>query len=142
MSDTGEDSPRDDGPGDANAFDRSQGANESEHARNPDAPERARNSDANEPHRGTPSVPGDTEPTGLTGWRVVLVLYAVLVAVGGLAGTLVATFVADLSPPELFGFLPLPPTTLGFAVFGAVTVATILGVPLSLVVYVSRRLDL
>jgi hypothetical protein len=71
----------------------------------------------------------------------VIGLYAILVSVGGAAGVLVATFVPRLSRPELFGVLPLPATRLGFAVFGAVTMAVVLGVPLAGVIYVSRRID-
>lgn len=88
-----------------------------------------------------PTVPGETEPDGFAGPRVVIGLYVVLVSVGGVGGSLVATFVSNLSRPELFGFLPLPATTLGFTLFGAITVAVVLGVPLSLVVTVSRRLE-
>nr|WP_284063399.1 cox cluster protein [Halobaculum sp. SYNS20] len=72
---------------------------------------------------------------------MVIVLYLVLTAVGGVAGVLVATFVDDLSAPALYAVIPLPATTLGFGVYGAVTIATVLGIPLALVVYVSRRID-
>lgn len=82
-----------------------------------------------------------TERRGLTGRRVVVALYLLLVGVGGTAGVLVATFVPNLSRPELFGVVPLPATRVGFAVFGAVTMAVVLGVPLAGVIYVSRRID-
>lgn len=75
------------------------------------------------------------------GRRVVIALYLLLTAVGGTAGVLVATFVDELSAPELFAVIPLPATPLGFGVYGAVTIATVLGIPLALVVYVSQRID-
>ncbi|GGC61502.1 hypothetical protein GCM10007209_24490 [Haloferax sulfurifontis] len=37
--------------------------------------------------------------------------------------------------------MPFPPTPLGFAAYGALTIALVLGVPLGLVVYVSAGLD-
>lgn len=92
----------------------------------------------------TVSTGDDTDDAGrsrLDGPRIVLALYATLVAVGGAAGVLVATFIDGLSAPALYAVIPLPPTALGFAVYGAVTIATVLGVPLALVIYVSRRID-
>lgn len=78
---------------------------------------------------------------GFDGPRIVLTLYGLLVAVGAVAGALVATFVEGVTEPALFGVFALPATPLGFAVYGGVTLATVLGVPLALVVYVSRRID-
>nr|WP_245778625.1 hypothetical protein [Halomicrobium zhouii] len=45
---------------------------------------------------------------------------------------------ADLEP-ELFGVVALPPTPLGVALYGIVTVGVGLGILLALVVYVSNR---
>jgi len=92
----------------------------------------------------TASTEADADDAGRSrfdGPRLVLTLYALLVAVGGVAGVLVATFVDGVSAPELYAVISLPPTALGFAVYGAVTIATVLGVPLALVIYVSRRID-
>jgi hypothetical protein len=75
------------------------------------------------------------------GPRFVLSLYAGLVAFAGVIGVLFAAVVTDPEPPRLLFLLPLPPTTLGFAVYGAVTVGLVLGVPLAGVVYVSRHVD-
>jgi ABC-type antimicrobial peptide transport system permease subunit len=75
------------------------------------------------------------------GPRFVLLLYAGLVTLSGLIGVLFSLVVADPEPPRLFFLVALPPTTPGFAVYGALTVAVVLGVPLAGVVYVSRRLD-
>ncbi|ERH12907.1 MAG: hypothetical protein J07HB67_01938 [halophilic archaeon J07HB67] len=90
----------------------------------------------------TDTQSNDTVETGDTrGRRFVLVLYVALVGVAATAGVLTATFVDGLSRPELFGVIPLPATRVGFAVFGGVTMAFVLGVPLSLIIYVSRRID-
>lgn len=86
-----------------------------------------------------PADGGDADDT--RGWRFVVGLYVALVAVGATAGVLTATFVAELEQPELFGVIPLPATPVGFAVFGGLTMAVVLGVPLSLIAYVSRRID-
>ena len=75
------------------------------------------------------------------GPRLVLTLYALLVGVGLVGGALVGVFVPEATAPYLFGLVALPPTPVGFAVYGAVTVAAVLGVPLALVAYVSRRVD-
>jgi hypothetical protein len=75
------------------------------------------------------------------GPRFVIGLYAVLVALSGLLGALFATVVTDPEPPRLLFLVSLPPTAVGFAVYGAVTVALVLGVPLVGVVYVSRRVE-
>ncbi len=70
-----------------------------------------------------------------------LLLYALLVAVAGTAGFLIATVVDDLRPPAFLFLVEFPPTQLGLAAYGALTIAIVLGVPLALVVYVSRRFD-
>lgn len=79
--------------------------------------------------------------TRFRGPQFVLILYALLVAISGLAGFLTATFVSGLRPPRFLFLIPFPPTQLGFAAYGALTVALVLGVPLLLVVYVSQNLD-
>jgi hypothetical protein len=68
-------------------------------------------------------------------------LYGALVAVAGVAGFLTGTFVSGLSAPRFLFLIPFPPTPLGFAAYGALTLALVLGLPLVLVVYVSERLD-
>lgn len=78
---------------------------------------------------------------GFRGRRFVLGLYLALVSVGGAAGYLTATFVDKLEPPAYLFLVEFPPTQLGFAAYGALTLATVLGVPLLLVVYVSRSID-
>lgn len=76
---------------------------------------------------------------GRPGDRVVVQLYVVIVAVAGLMGFVIGAIrPADLEP-ELFGVVALPPTPLGVALYGVVTVGAGLGLLLALVVYVSRR---
>ncbi|MDS0298219.1 cox cluster protein [Halogeometricum sp. S1BR25-6] len=69
------------------------------------------------------------------------ILYATLVTVAGAAGLLVGVFVDGLSAPLFLFLVPFPPTPFGFAAYGALTIALVLGIPLALVVYVSRNLD-
>lgn len=62
-------------------------------------------------------------------------------ALSGLLGVLFSVVVADPEAPRLLFVVPLPPTAVGFAVYGAVSIALVLGVPLAGVVYVSRRVE-
>ncbi|WP_410765273.1 cox cluster protein [Haloferax sp. DFSO60] len=80
-------------------------------------------------------------PSNLGGRRFVLGLYAALVTVAGVAGFLTGTFVSDLSAPRFLFLIPFPPTPLGFAAYGALTLALVLGLPLVLVIFVSERID-
>jgi hypothetical protein len=82
-----------------------------------------------------------TATDGFGGKRFVVALYLALVAVSGVMGALFTVAVSEPSPPALFFLFELPPTTLGFALYGAVTIAVVLGVPLALVVAVSERVD-
>lgn len=76
-----------------------------------------------------------------SGRRLVLALYVTLVAFTALVGVLFSTVVENPDPPALFFLVELPPSALGFALYGGLTVGLVLGVPLLLVVYVSGRLD-
>ncbi len=78
---------------------------------------------------------------GVGGRRFVVVLYGLLVGVSALLGVLFTLVVDDPAPPELFFLFELPPTALGFGLYGGVTVAVVLGVPLLLVVAVSTFVD-
>lgn len=81
------------------------------------------------------------QPVGRSGERVVVQLYGIIVALAGVMGFVLGNIrPADLEP-ELFGVIALPPTPLGVAIYGVVTVGLGLGVLLALVVYVSRRTD-
>jgi hypothetical protein len=74
------------------------------------------------------------------GSRVVVLLYVVVVAITGLTGYLLGSIGPDgLRPVALFGFITLPPTPIGLALYGAITLGVGLGVALGLVAFVSRR---
>lgn len=83
----------------------------------------------------------DGSTRGLGGRRFVLFLYLALVCVSGVLGVLFTVAVDDPSPPALFFLVELPATALGFGLYGALTVAVVLGLPLLLVVAVSERVD-
>ena len=75
------------------------------------------------------------------GNRVVLFVYVVIVVIAGVMGLVLGSARPDDLDPELFGFIQLPPTPVGTALYGMITVGVGLGVFLYLVVYVSRRYD-
>ena len=77
----------------------------------------------------------------LSGSRFVLILYAGLVTVAGAAGFLIGTTVANLRSPEFLLLVEFPPTPLGLAAYGALTIALVLGLPLLVVVVLSQRID-
>ena len=70
-----------------------------------------------------------------------LALYLVIVGIAGFLGFVLGEVVDMGSPPRLFFLITLPPTGPGFAVYGMLTIVVVLGVPLSLVIYLSNRLD-
>lgn len=88
----------------------------------------------------TPETSG-TDGNRLGGRRFVLLLYLALVGLSGLMGVLFTVAVDDPDPPALFFVFELPPTEVGFGLYGATTVAVVLGVPLLLVVAVSELVD-
>lgn len=75
------------------------------------------------------------------GRRVVLFIYAVVVAIAAGTGYLLGTIHPKGLDPELLGLIQLPPTPLGVALYGALTMAIVLGALLLAVNYVSRRYD-
>ncbi|WP_251344046.1 DUF7520 family protein [Haloplanus halophilus] len=77
----------------------------------------------------------------LDGRRFVLFLYVLIVGIAGALGLVLGSVVPMGSAPRLFFLIRLPPTGVGFAAYGMVTVAVALGVPLALVGYLSDRLD-
>lgn len=79
--------------------------------------------------------------SGLRGQRVVVGLYSLIVAFTGVAGYMTASVVGEIDPPRLLFLVELPPTPLGLAVFGAVTIGLVLGVLLVAVTVVSERFD-
>ncbi|WP_435195319.1 DUF7520 family protein [Natronomonas sp. EA1] len=76
---------------------------------------------------------------GLGGRKLVLTLYVIVVGVATGTGFLLGAIGPRELDPELFGVIQLPPTPLGMAVYGGVTIGLLLGVLLLGVVYVSDR---
>jgi hypothetical protein len=80
------------------------------------------------------------EPAGLSGDRLILALYLVVVSVAGLMGAIIGSIgLRDLEAVSYPGLVTFQPTPLGLALFGMTTVGTVLGVLLGLVVVISRR---
>lgn len=75
----------------------------------------------------------------LGGQWFVLILYATVVSIAGGIGYLLGVFNPKGLDPELFGFIQMPPTPVGMAAYGAITLAVILGVFIGGVILVSRR---
>lgn len=77
---------------------------------------------------------------GFGGNRVILTLYAVVVAIAGLMGAVIGSMgLRDLEAVSFLGLVTFQPTPLGLAAFGVSTIGTFLGVLLLVVVVVSRR---
>lgn len=74
-----------------------------------------------------------------SGRKLVLSLYAIVVAIAGFTGLVLGYIRPRDLDPQLFGFIALPPTPLGMAAYGAITLAVVLGVVIALVMFVSRR---
>lgn len=83
----------------------------------------------------------DPHERRLPGRRIVVYLYVVVVAIAAGTGFLLGTIQPQGLDPELFGVVQLPPTPLGMALYGGLTLAVVLGVVLLAVRYVSRRYD-
>ena len=73
----------------------------------------------------------------------VLTLYAVVVAIAGLMGALIAWFRPNPEEldPELFGLIQLPSNVLGMALYGSITLAVLFGLLIGLLIFVSNRYD-
>lgn len=75
-----------------------------------------------------------------SGRSVVFTIYCVAIGVAGVMGFLLGMIGPDaLRSVKLFFLIEMPPTPLGLAIYGMVTLATILGVLLLAVRFVSRR---
>ncbi|RRJ32851.1 hypothetical protein EIK79_04080 [Halocatena pleomorpha] len=66
-------------------------------------------------------------------------MYLVIVGIAALAGYIIGTLRIEGMDPELFGVLQLPPTAIGMALYGGITVGTLLGVLLVVMIVVSNR---
>jgi hypothetical protein len=83
----------------------------------------------------------DTEGTSPRGGnRIIIALYLIVVAVAGLMGGVIGSIgLRDLEAVSFLGLVTFQPTPLGLALFGMLTIGTMLGVLLLLVIVVSRR---
>jgi len=75
------------------------------------------------------------------GNRVVLFVFGSVILIAGVMGLILGSIRPDDLDPELFGLIQLPPTPIGVALFGMITVGVGLGAFIAGVVYVSRRYD-
>lgn len=75
------------------------------------------------------------------GRRVVVTVYAAVVAIAGLMGFIIGLVEPDGLEPTLFFVIDLPGSPLGMVVFGVTTVGLGLGVLLLAVSYVANRFD-
>lgn len=75
----------------------------------------------------------------MEGRRVVLGIYAAVVCISAVVGGAVPALLPDIGQPQLLGLFSLPATTLGYAAFGGLTTAALLGGGLLLVELASRR---
>lgn len=73
----------------------------------------------------------------VAGRHVVVTIYVGLVVLAGLMGFILGIIIEDLQEVALFGLIPIPPTPIGLATYGAVTIAVVLGALLLLVRYVA-----
>lgn len=73
----------------------------------------------------------------VAGRRVVVAIYVGLTAFAGLMGFILGIVIEDLEGIALFGLISVPPTPVGLAVYGAVTIGIVLGILLLLVRYVA-----
>ena len=79
-----------------------------------------------------------TQGQGRSGRQFVIILYIALTGAAGAAGYLTGYFVDDLSAPMFLFIIPFPLSPLGFAAYGGLTIAIVIGIPLGLVIYVSE----
>jgi hypothetical protein len=93
------------------------------------------------PHRfaGPISVVSEsaTATRDVSGQRIVIGIYLGIVALAGVMGLILGFMIEDLESVALLGVIPIPPTPLGLAFYGSVTIALLLGVFLLAVGYVA-----
>lgn len=77
----------------------------------------------------------------MDGRRVVLAVYAIVVAISAVVGASVPVLLPAIGHPRLFGLFALPSTVVGYAAYAGVTTATLLGAGILLVEAASRTAD-
>jgi len=77
---------------------------------------------------------------GISGERIIVVLYVIVVGVTGFMGAAIGSIgLRDLEAVSFLGLVTFQPTPVGLAAYGMTLVGVVLGVLLALVVVVSRR---
>jgi hypothetical protein len=89
--------------------------------------------------KGFTGVEDTTFETGLSGRQLVATLYLIVVGIAAFTGLVLGVIAPRDLDPQLFGFIAMPPTPLGMAAYGGITLAVVLGVMLVGVVVVSGR---
>lgn len=69
-----------------------------------------------------------TASNRVSGQRIVIGLYVGLIVFAGIMGLILGFTIDDLESIVLLGVIPIPPTPLGLALYGSVTIALLLGV--------------
>ena len=82
-----------------------------------------------------------TRESPTNGRRLVLIIYVSIVLLTAVVGFVIGAIGPQGLDPELYGVIDLPPTPFGTAFYGAATIASILGVLLVAIIYVSDRYD-
>lgn len=75
----------------------------------------------------------------LGGQRFITFFYITMVVLAATFGYTIGKFGLKGMDPELFGFIQLPRTPVGMALYGALTIAVLLGVIFLLIIYISNR---
>ena len=82
------------------------------------------------------SYEGVDATADLNGQKVVIRLYFILVGVAAFMGVVLSVVLSDeLETVALYGFIEMPPNALGLGLYGAITVGTLLGIPLLVIRY-------
>lgn len=79
-----------------------------------------------------------SETENREGHKIVILVYLAVTAITGIAGFVLGSLGLAAEPVRILGVMTFPPTPFGLAAFGVLTVGTILGVLLLLVIAVSN----
>lgn len=82
------------------------------------------------------SFEGVDATADLNGQQVVIRLYFILVGIAAFMGVVLSVILSDeLETVALYGFIEMPPNALGLGLYGAITIGTLLGIPLLAIRY-------
>lgn len=63
----------------------------------------------------------------ISGQQIVIVIYVGMIVFAGIMGLILGVMIEDLQSVALLGIIPIPPTPIGFAAYGSVTIALVFG---------------